>query len=69
MKIPKYVLMEIAINIIISMIMYVVAALTMFKAQNPFNNGFQGFLVFFIILSFLDMVYKLIKKLMGKKRK
>jgi len=69
MKIPKHVLMETAINIIISMIMYVVAALTVFRDQNPFNNGFHGFLVFFIILSFLDMVYKLIKKLMGVKRK
>jgi len=69
MKIPKHALIEIGINVIISLMIYGVAGLTVFREENPFNNGFQGFLVFFIILSFLDIIYKLIKNFMKKNRK
>ena len=69
MKIPKPFLIEIAINIIISLLMYGIISITVFKEENPFNNSVQGFLAFFIILSFLDIVYKLIKKLIKKNKK
>jgi len=66
MKKSTPMLVEIIITAVIALIVYNVASVTVFEEENPFNSGVQGFLVFFLVLLFFDMAWKLIKNLIGR---
>jgi len=69
MKRSTPVLVEIIINAVISLILYNIAIYTVFAESSPFNSHVQGFLLFFLGLSLLDMIWKLLKDFISKKKK
>jgi uncharacterized membrane protein (DUF373 family) len=69
MKKSTPVFVEIIINTVISLILYNIAAATIFAEENPFNSSVQGFLVVFVLISLFDMIWKLIRNRISRGRK
>ncbi|MCL2096372.1 MAG: hypothetical protein FWH10_05630 [Oscillospiraceae bacterium] len=69
MKKSTPLMVEIIINAVISLILYNVAAYSVFKEDNPFAGNIQGFFAFFAGLSLLDMLWKLIRNQIKNRRK
>ena len=68
MKKSTRMLIDIVTNIVTSLGIYAVFVFTVFREERPFTHV-QGFLVVFFVFCVADIIYKIIKKRMGDKRK
>ena len=71
MKKAAPIAVEIIINIVVSLIAWYVFNYVIYSRDNPneFMQGFAGFLIFYIAITVLDIVWKLIKKQIRNMRK
>ena len=62
-------LVEIIVNIVVAMLAWYVFNYVITGGTNEFFRGIGGFLVFYLSITALDMIWKLIKRGMKNKKK
>ena len=62
-------LVEIAVNVFVSIIIWLVFNYVIYDGDNSFFLSFRGFLVIFGALTLADLIWKLIKLYIGKRKK
>ena len=60
---------EIAVNIFVSFILYFVFNYFILDGNNEFFRSFRGFLFFYIIITVMDLLWKLVKRFLDKRKK